>query len=91
MSSTDDALARGSAAGLRWTLASRITGFARIVAVGAVLGPTYLGAVSDLLRDTHPTNSLQIAFYTLVPFYALAVVMFLILARRLKRETGDNL
>lgn len=59
--------------------------------IGLGLGPTYLGAVSDLLRDTHPTNSLQIAFYTLVPFYALAVVMFLVLARRLKRETGDNL
>ncbi|WP_161812513.1 spinster family MFS transporter [Steroidobacter agaridevorans] len=62
--------------------------------IGLGLGPTYLGAVSDLLRDTHPNNSLQIAFYTLVPFYVLAVVMFLSLARKLRREavsTGDNL
>ncbi|WP_129643722.1 spinster family MFS transporter [Peristeroidobacter agariperforans] len=61
--------------------------------IGLGLGPTYLGAVSDLLRDTHPNNSLQIAFYTLVPFYVLAVAMFLGLARKLKREavsTGDN-
>jgi predicted MFS family arabinose efflux permease len=61
--------------------------------IGLGLGPTYLGAVSDLLRDSHPTNSLQIAFYTLVPFYVLAVVMFLSLARKLRREavsTGGN-
>jgi MFS family permease len=54
--------------------------------IGLGLGPTYLGAVSDLLRDSHPENSLQIAFYTLVPFYVLAVVMFLGLARKLRRE-----
>jgi uncharacterized protein HemY len=61
--------------------------------IGLGLGPTYLGAASDLLRDSHAENSLQIAFYTLVPFYVLAVVMFLGLARKLKREavsTGDN-
>jgi MFS family permease len=61
--------------------------------IGLGLGPTYLGAVSDLLRDTHPHNSLQIAFYTLVPFYVLAVVMFLNLARKLRREAvsiGSN-
>jgi predicted MFS family arabinose efflux permease len=61
--------------------------------IGLGLGPTYLGAVSDLLRDSHPSNSLQIAFYTLVPFYVLAVVMFLVLAGKLRREpvsTGDN-
>jgi predicted MFS family arabinose efflux permease len=61
--------------------------------IGLGLGPTYLGAVSDLLRGSHPTNSLQIAFYSLVPFYVLAVVIFLGLARKLKREviqTGDN-
>jgi predicted MFS family arabinose efflux permease len=62
--------------------------------IGLGLGPTYLGAVSDLLRDTHPNNSLQIAFYTLVPFYVLAVLMFLRLARKLRREAvstgGDS-
>jgi predicted MFS family arabinose efflux permease len=61
--------------------------------IGLGLGPTYLGAVSDLLRESHPSNSLQIAFYTLVPFYVLAVLLFFGLARKLKRETvstGDN-
>lgn len=61
--------------------------------IGLGLGPTYLGAVSDLLRESYPNHSLQIAFYTLVPFYVLAVVMFLGLARKLKHEaiaTGNN-
>jgi MFS family permease len=61
--------------------------------IGLGLGPTYLGAVSDLLRDSHPNNSLQLAFYTLVPFYVLAVVMFLSLAKKMRSEavsTGDN-
>jgi len=58
--------------------------------IGLGLGPTYLGAVSDLLRDSHPQNSLQIAFYTLVPFYLLAVVLFVILGRRLKCVPAQN-
>lgn len=55
--------------------------------VGLGLGPTFLGAVSDYLRPAHPEHSLQLAFYTLVPFYVLAVVLHLWLARLLKRET----
>jgi predicted MFS family arabinose efflux permease len=54
--------------------------------IGLGLGPTYLGAVSDLLRESHPDNSLQLAFYTLVPFYVLAVILFLVLARKLRRS-----
>ncbi len=59
--------------------------------IGLGLGPTYLGAASDYFRPTHPDNSLQLAFYTLVPFYVLAVAMHLWLARILKRKTrtGD--
>lgn len=49
--------------------------------VGMGFGPTFLGAVSDSLKKTHPENSLQLAFYTLVPFYVLAVLCFLWLAR----------
>ncbi len=30
--------------------------------IGLRLGPTYLGAMSDLLRDSHPDHSLQLAF-----------------------------
>jgi predicted MFS family arabinose efflux permease len=54
--------------------------------IGLGLGPTYLGAASDYFRAGHPGNSLQLAFYTLVPFYLLAVVLFLALARALGRE-----
>jgi len=54
--------------------------------IGLGLGPTYLGAVSDHFRASHPHNSLQLAFYTLVPFYVVAVLLFLALARALGRE-----
>jgi len=54
--------------------------------IGLGLGPTFLGAVSDYFRAEHPANSLQLAFYTLVPFYVLAVISFFWLARALKRE-----
>ena len=54
--------------------------------IGLGLGPTFLGAVSDYFRASHPDHSLQLAFYALVPFYALAVVLHLWLARVLKRN-----
>jgi predicted MFS family arabinose efflux permease len=56
--------------------------------IGLGLGPTYIGAISDMLRDTHPTNSLQLALYTLVPFYILAALLFVVLARKLRHEGG---
>src|ERR1700722_7732176 len=61
--------------------------------IGLGLGPTYLGAVSDYFRVSHPHNSLQLAFYTLVPFYVVAVLLFVALARALGREvrSGDAL
>ena len=58
--------------------------------IGLGLGPTFLGAVSDLFRPSHPEHSLQLAFYTLVPFYFLAVLCFLWLARALKREAQSG-
>jgi hypothetical protein len=36
---------------------------------------------SDFFRANHPHNSLQMALYTLVPFYVVAVGLFLWLAR----------
>lgn len=54
--------------------------------IGLGLGPTFLGAVSDYFQPSHPQNSLQLAFYTLIPFYVLAVLLHLWLARVLKRE-----
>jgi predicted MFS family arabinose efflux permease len=58
--------------------------------IGLGLGPTFLGAVSDYFRPIHPDHSLQMAFYTLVPFYVLAVLSFLWLARALKREARSG-
>ena len=54
--------------------------------IGLGFGPTFLGAASDYFRATHPEHSLQLAFYTLVPFYVLAVLCFLWLARALPRH-----
>ena len=54
--------------------------------IGLGLGPTFLGAASDWFRADHPQNSLQLAFYALVPFYVLAVACFGWLARAIKRE-----
>jgi MFS family permease len=53
---------------------------------GMGIGPTLVGAVSDFLRPTHPEHSLQLAFYGLLPFYALAIGLFIWLARVLRRE-----
>jgi hypothetical protein len=54
--------------------------------IGMGLGPAYVGAISDLLHAGHPHNSLQLALYALLPFYAIAIFLFLRLARVLKRE-----
>jgi predicted MFS family arabinose efflux permease len=58
--------------------------------IGLGLGPTYLGAASDFFRASHPDNSLQIAFYTLLPFYGLAILMFLGLARKIRRQAAQE-
>ena len=55
--------------------------------IGLGLGPTYVGAASDFFRASHPDHSLQMALYTLVPFYLLAIGLFLWLARVLGRRT----
>jgi len=54
--------------------------------VGLGLGPTYLGFASDLFRASHPDNSLQLAFYTLLPFYAVAIGLFLWLAKAIRQQ-----
>lgn len=55
--------------------------------IGLGLGPTYLGAASDYLRKISPQHSLQLAFYTLVPFYLLAAALYVVLAGVLRRES----
>lgn len=58
--------------------------------IGLGLGPTYLGAASDWFRASHPDNSLQMAFYTLLPFYGLAIALFLGLAAKIRRQTAKE-
>lgn len=55
--------------------------------IGLGLGPTFVGAVSDYFKPTHPDNSLQMALYTLAPFYLVAIAIFFWLAARLRRES----
>jgi hypothetical protein len=54
--------------------------------IGLGLGPTYVGAASDYFRTAGHALPLQTALYTLTPFYVIAIILFLILARRLARE-----
>lgn len=54
--------------------------------IGLGFGPTYVGAASDYFHTSHPAHSLQLALYTLVPFYLLAILLFLWLARVLQRQ-----
>ena len=61
--------------------------------IGLGLGPTFVGAASDYFHVSHPQQSLQIALYMLAPFYVVAVLLFLALARVLKNESctvGEN-
>ncbi len=53
--------------------------------MGLGLGPTYVGAASDYLRAYAPHHSLQLALYSLLPFYAIAIVLFLWLAAIMRR------
>ena len=55
--------------------------------IGLGLGPTYVGAASDFFRASHPHSSLQMALYTLVPSYVVAIFLFLWLARVLSSES----
>ncbi len=54
--------------------------------IGLGFGPAFVGAMSDFFHASHPHNSLQLALYALLPFYVLAIVLFLVLARVLRRE-----
>lgn len=58
--------------------------------IGLGFGPTYVGIASDFFREQYPTNSLQMALYTLVPFYVIAIIFFIQLAGVLRREGKLN-
>ena len=54
--------------------------------IGLGLGPTYVGIASDYFAAQGMNNSLQVALYTLTPFFIIAILIFLSLARRLRNE-----
>lgn len=54
--------------------------------IGMGVGPTFVGAVSDALHKSNPHHSLQIAFYALLPVYGLAIGLFAVLARVLRKQ-----
>jgi len=54
--------------------------------IGLGLGPTYVGAASDWFAAQGHAHSLQLALYTLTPFYLIAILLFLWLARVLRAE-----
>ena len=53
--------------------------------IGLGLGPTWLGAMSDWFGASSD-RPLQLAFYTLVPFYLLAIALHWAVARAIRRE-----
>ena len=53
--------------------------------VGLGLGPTWVGAASDWIAARGHSNSLELALYTLTPFYLIAIALFLALTWRLRR------
>jgi predicted MFS family arabinose efflux permease len=54
--------------------------------IGLGLGPTFVGLTSDYFRPEYGAHSLQMAFYALAPMYLIAALLFLCLARLIKRS-----
>ena len=58
--------------------------------IGLGLGPTWVGQASDWFKAQGDAHSLQSALYTLTPFYLIAILLFLRLARLLRREAAKS-
>lgn len=54
--------------------------------IGLGLGPTYVGMMSDFFRPTYGTHALQAAYYALAPMYLIGALLFLWLARLIRRS-----
>lgn len=54
--------------------------------IGLGLGPTWVGQASDWFAARGAANSLQLALYTLAPFYVIAIGLFLLLSRTIGRR-----
>jgi MFS family permease len=53
--------------------------------IGLGLGPTNVGAASDWFAARGTAHPLPVSLYTLTPFYGIAILLFLLLARVLRR------
>lgn len=58
--------------------------------IGLGLGPTFVGAMSDWFAQSNPANSLQKAFYALLPVYGIAIGLYLALAWTLRPAGIDK-
>ena len=56
--------------------------------IGLGLGPTYVGMASDYFHPAYGEHALQAAYYALAPMYVIGAVLFLILARMIRRNEG---
>ena len=87
LKAVDSGLVRNSLTGSAWTLISRVTGLARVVAIGAVLGATFLG------NTYQGINSLpNLIYYQLLAgslFVSLLVPSLVEHIRRGDRERAD--
>jgi predicted MFS family arabinose efflux permease len=54
--------------------------------IGLGLGPTYVGMMSDYFRPTQGGHALQAAYYALAPVYLVGALLFLLLARLIRRN-----
>lgn len=57
--------------------------------IGLGLGPTGVGFMSDWFKAQGDPHYLQTALYALTPFYLIAIALFVLLARLLRRETRN--
>jgi len=55
--------------------------------VGLGFGPTYVGAASDFFRPTYGEHALQAAYYALAPVYLIGALLYLWLARLIRRSS----
>lgn len=58
--------------------------------IGLGLGPTFVGMASDYFRAGHGEHALRMAYYALAPMYLVAALLFVWLARLIRKsETGQ--
>ncbi len=58
--------------------------------IGLGLGPTYVGMMSDVFRPTFGEHALQAAYYALAPMYLIGALLFLWLARLIRRSEAAS-